>query len=178
MVSSRLGAAVLALAAAALLTGCSDRKAEALFEDGARLAAQGRYEEAIATFRAVEQRYPRSQVAERAAREVELLHDLLVAGRRYKTDRALALVRETTRAIERFHADQGRWPLRLDELVPAWLERLEEDPWGRQVRYERTGKGYRVSCLGADGRSGGSNDDQDVVVENGEFLIVPEERDA
>lgn len=63
-------------------------------------------------------------------------------------------------AIERFHADCGVLPARLDELaVPAgracWPQAVEStrlhDAWGHAYRYGLQGSGFELRSAGADG---------------------------
>jgi hypothetical protein len=165
----------LLAALALLLAGCAGEDgARALYDRAEQLQKQGKYEEAMEKLREIQERHPRSDLAPVARRELESMQNLVVAGQRYPSDQAVALVRRTGRAVEKFKVDQGRLPRGLDELVPGWLERIVEDPWDRPLRYERTSGGYRLSCLGADGKAGGSGQNRDVVVENGEFVLGPE----
>lgn len=160
---------------ALLLAACSSEDgARVLYDRAEQLQKQGRYEEAMEKLQEIQERYPRSDLAPVARHELESLRDLVAAGQRYPTDQAVALVRRTGRAVEKFKVDEGRLPSGLYELVPGWLERLEEDPWDRPVRYEQTRGGYRLACYGADGKPGGRGHNQDVIVENGEFVLGPE----
>jgi hypothetical protein len=165
----------LLAALALLLGGCSsDDGARILYDRAEQLQKQGKYQEAMEKLQEIQERYPRSDLAPVARQELQSLRDLVTAGQRYPTDQAVALVRRTGRAVEKFKVDEGRLPRGLDELVPGWLERLEEDPWDRPVRYETTAAGYRLACYGADGKPGGRGQNQDVIVENGEFVLGPE----
>jgi hypothetical protein len=78
----------------------------------------------------------------------------------------------TARAIERDHETRKEWPSGLSDLVPAELTSLPDDPWGNPLSYERKagGKGYRLSCLGADRAPGGVDADADILVEDGKFV--------
>jgi tetratricopeptide (TPR) repeat protein len=161
-------------AMAGVLVACEeDRRAEILFEQASALQKEGRYEEAIEKLQEIEQLDPQSDVARVARRELASLRNLAMAEQRYPLDQALELVQRTTRAVETFQVDQGRWPVHLQELVPRWLDTISLDPWGRPLRYERTATGYRVTCFGADGQRGGAGSDGDMVVENGEFVMTP-----
>jgi hypothetical protein len=54
-------------------------------------------------------------------------------------------------ATERFRRERGRWPRRLAELVPRYLDRMPEDPFsGGPLCYRRTDEGVRVFSVGAD----------------------------
>lgn len=55
-------------------------------------------------------------------------------------------------AIERFRAShEGRVPDRLDDLVPAYLSAVPEDPFdGKPIRYQRSPEGYTLHSVGTD----------------------------
>jgi len=59
-------------------------------------------------------------------------------------------------ALERFRREQGRWPDRLDELVPRTLAALPVDPGDAQpLRYRRIADGVLVYWVGLDGKDDG-----------------------
>lgn len=61
--------------------------------------------------------------------------------------RAVAELRiaRTTVAIKRFHLTHGRWPDRLDELVPEFMDRIPVDPSdGQPLRYTLTDTGLEI----------------------------------
>jgi len=84
-------------------------------------------------------------------------------------------LRGLARALDRYQQDVGRYPETLAELLEnragdaAWkgpyLKRKElpRDPWGNAYRYEpvEEGAAFRLSSLGADGRTGGSGEAAD-----------------
>lgn len=59
-----------------------------------------------------------------------------------------------TLALRVFHQRTGRWPDRLEELVPGILPAVPRDPFATQpFRYERVGEGWRFWSVGPDGRA-------------------------
>ena len=87
--------------------------------------------------------------------------------RRRANDDLLLLAR---RALE-YQLAKGRYPSSLT-LLPSYNTIPRTDPWGRPYMYETTdreGHGYRLGALGADGKPGGSGEDQDILIVNGEF---------
>ena len=68
---------------------------------------------------------------------------------------ALAKVQsaQTALAVERFRLAHGKFPEKLDELVPQFLSALPEDPFdGQPLRYRRLAKGYSIYSIGSDGQ--------------------------
>jgi hypothetical protein len=61
------------------------------------------------------------------------------------------------RALEAWRAIHGRLPAALDELVAAGLVERSylSDPWGRAIRYQPEGQGFRLSAGEAQGGAGG-----------------------
>lgn len=64
--------------------------------------------------------------------------------------------------------NNGRYPTAeegLAALVPATIDRLPNDPWGNPYRYSlpgRDGRDFTVMTWGADGREGGSGENEDI----------------
>jgi general secretion pathway protein G len=103
---------------------------------------------------------------------------------RAKGDIARMQVTQLSQSLELYKLDNGTYPTTeqgLGALVhPPTLEPLPNypkggylnplsliDPWGHPYRYQTTGSGmtqrYVLSSYGADGRPGGTGDDQDIV---------------
>ena len=66
-------------------------------------------------------------------------------------------------AIERYHVASNRYPVTLEQLVPAYLHRIPADVVrGRPMIYQRYGERYMLCSVGPDGQDGrnaGSSDD-------------------
>jgi hypothetical protein len=61
-----------------------------------------------------------------------------------------------TLALSAYRADEGEYPKTLDELTPAYLPTIPDDPYiGEPVRYKRTRKGFVLYCVGPDGEDNG-----------------------
>jgi general secretion pathway protein G len=81
---------------------------------------------------------------------------------RAKQSRAHSDLSTYKSAIAAFYADSGRYPTTdegLSVLVPKYVERLTNDPWGRPYQYNEPGRNgpYEVICLGPDGKEGDGN---------------------
>jgi len=167
---------VVLLFAFVSLFGCdrSEQKAEALLERAMQHAAADELIEAIALFDEIEQRYFGTAAAGRAHDERLLYSGLVVAVETYPQRAARDLMIQTARALDR--ARRGRaWPNSLDRLLPELLAEPPIDPWGRPLIYLRKprGAGYRLNCLGSDGRAGGTGDAADLLVEDGDWVRAP-----
>lgn len=162
---------VLALSIAAASLGCSDQKADRLYREAAARVDRGDLEVAVERLERIVRDYPDSPAAARARKDVIVYRGLLEAARRYPVRRAADSVIQTSRAIERYHRERKAWPVRLDDLVPAYLPAVPADPWGRRLGYRvKERGGYVLSCLGSDGAQGGTGDASDLVVEDGAFV--------
>ncbi|MCU0918423.1 MAG: type II secretion system protein GspG [Planctomycetes bacterium] len=72
-----------------------------------------------------------------------------------RTRAGLDLAR-TALALERYRLASGKLPERLEDLVPQYLAQVPLDPFDAQpIRYQRTGPGYRLYSVDADGRDNG-----------------------
>jgi hypothetical protein len=59
-------------------------------------------------------------------------------------------------AVERFRLQQGRWPDRLEDLVPALLQEIPRDPFdGAPLRFRRDKEGVAIYSVGPDGKDDG-----------------------
>jgi hypothetical protein len=83
-------------------------------------------------------------------------------------------------AAERYRLKEGRWPARLDDLVPGYIAALPTDPYsGRPLRYGVQPEGVSVYCPPGDvvdtgGRFAGLNDEPPA--NQGFRLVEPQQR--
>ncbi len=67
----------------------------------------------------------------------------------------------TALATERYRLAKGRWPERLDELVPDYLPAVPGDPFdGKPLRLRRMDDGIMIYSIGTDGVDNGGNLDR------------------
>jgi len=163
--------AILVPALALHLTACSSYRARREFERAISLERQGRMEEMVVLLRNIEQRYPGTEAARRAARMRPLYEGLLTARARFPVRRAVDILRQVAGEVERHRELSGTLPRALAELVPSELPAIPDDPWGRELRYECRGDHYRLSSLGSDGEPGGSGEAMDLFIQDG--LLTP-----
>jgi hypothetical protein len=76
----------------------------------------------------------------------------------FAQDRAWATAATTACAAVRFHRDTGAWPKQPQDLVPAYLPTVPEDPWtGTPVHMGGIGDGFRIWSVGEDGTDDGGD---------------------
>lgn len=79
---------------------------------------------------------------------------------------AFANVAAVGSALERFHADTGRYPEKLTALVPKYLTSLPADPYGGALRYAATpSSGRRVWSIGPDGHDDHGQPPKDIALQ-------------
>ncbi|MEE4298065.1 MAG: type II secretion system protein GspG [Pseudomonadales bacterium] len=157
---------VMACLLVALLAACSDEKRardafRSAMSDSDRPVAELR-----ADLEALIERWPESEAARRAAEELESLDALAEATARGLSLRAWDAVRSVAQAAERFRLRHGRFPKDVRELIPRYIEDRVADPWGGEVLYVASGRGYKVISYGSDGMPGGTGDAADVMVDS------------
>src|SRR6267378_4325888 len=75
-----------------------------------------------------------------------------------KVSVARVQVRQIATACEQYRVDKGKAPDTLNDLVPAYLELIANDPWGNKFAYPVEAGACVVVSKGPDGRSGSSDD--------------------
>jgi hypothetical protein len=165
-------ALVLIVVAAAGACGGRERQADRLYREAAESIENGEFDEAVKRLQRLVDDYAGTEAARKAEGEIVLYRGLRDAVDKYPERRAAESMIRTARAIERYHARKRTWPASLDDLVPKDLAAVPADPWGNALVYERkpSGKGYKLSCFGADAARGGVGEDADTLVEDGRFL--------
>jgi hypothetical protein len=159
------------LLAIALVTGCAERRATKMVEKAQDLARHGKYDEAITMLQEVERRFADTEQARGTRKLIVLYSGLRDAELKEDRRRAKDELTAIARALFIFHDRYGRYPATLREL-PAGDSLPLTDPWGSDYRYLPLsgGRRYRLECRGKDGRVGGTGDDQDLLIVNGEFV--------
>ena len=95
--------------------------------------------------------------------------NVMPAADRAAVTKARADIATLEQAIELYRLDHLRYPTSdegLQSLVAGrYVRRLPEDPWGNAYSYSAPGPGgapFQVASWGADGREGGSGQDEDI----------------
>jgi len=157
--------------AAVISCGGRERRAERLYREATASIERSEFDQAVNSFDRILLEYPETHVAKQAKEDVVLYRGLADSVRTYPVRRATDALIQVARALDRFHGRHRGWPESLTELAPGEIATVPEDAWGRPLYYERkaAGRGYLLGSFGADGASGGSGEDLDLVVEDGAF---------
>jgi len=161
----------------AMTSACGGResKAERLYKKAQRHIEADELSTAITKFEEIVNRYPDTEVARRARKELVLFQGLDLAVREYSSRSARDLMIHTARALQSSRWRRRAWPESLDRLMPDLLHEPPIDPWGRPLSYQRKprNRGYVLSCYGSDGKPGGLGKAADIHIEDGEFVSRP-----
>jgi hypothetical protein len=66
--------------------------------------------------------------------------------------------------VERYRLRHGKWPAKLDDCVPAFLDQVPMDPMAdRPLRFRLTDEGVLAYCVGNDGSDDGGDSTKDVM---------------
>jgi hypothetical protein len=163
---------VFALTVVVMATSCggTERRAERLWRQAIEHVEKGDTQGAVDRLQKIIDEYPDARIAEKAREQIVVYRGLATAVQDYPRRRARELMVLIARASESFRRENGRAPATLDDLVPAKIASVPNDPWGQPFLYETTPRGYRLTCLGADGAPGGAAEAADLVVADGAFL--------
>ena len=95
--------------------------------------------------------------------------NVMPATSRAATTKARADIATLEQALDMYRLDHLRYPTQeegLEALVSGnYIRRLPNDPWRNPYSYSAPapdGRDFRVASLGADGREGGSVEDEDI----------------
>jgi outer membrane protein assembly factor BamD (BamD/ComL family) len=152
--------------------GGDERHAERLWRQAIACVEKGDTQGGVDRLQKLIDTYPDSRIAEKARAQIIVYRGLANAVENYPVRRSRELMVQIARAIESFRKENARAPASLEELVPAKLTSVPNDPWGRPFRYETTARGYRLSCRGAEGAPEGSAAAAGLLVVDGEFRAV------
>lgn len=168
-------ASLLCCALAAVACDRSEQKAEALVNEAMERVAADDLERAVQLLDEATRLYPNTAAGRRARQERLLYGGLAVAVDTYAQRAARDLMIRTSKALDRSRRARRAWPASLDRLLPELIAEPPIDPWGRPLAYERkaNGRGYRLSCLGSDGRPGGTGDAADLLVDERGWVASP-----
>jgi general secretion pathway protein G len=95
--------------------------------------------------------------------------NVMPAADRAAVTKARADIANLEQAVELYRLDHSRYPTGdegLQALISGnYIRRLPEDPWGNPYRYSapgQDGRPFAIASLGADGREGGTGEDEDI----------------
>ena len=95
--------------------------------------------------------------------------NVMPAADRAAVTKARADIATLEQGIEMYRLDNHRYPTGEEGLqalvVGRYIRRLPDDPWRHPYAYAAPGRGgqpFTVASLGADGREGGTGDNEDI----------------
>ncbi len=184
---------VPALAALIVLAGCSSedpRLPANLYEEARKLNLEGRSLEARAMMQQLIARYPDTEAAQQAKRDLYLIEAFVNRDISDRQKQVRVSMKRITDAMIRFKAKKGEYPAALTDLVPDYLEQVPEAPWGHpylyrpyvsqpieeipvkrgpaRQRFNTRFDGYYLACLGTDLQPGGEGLAADILIKDGE----------
>jgi hypothetical protein len=195
MRSPRFAPALLLLT---VLAGCSSedpRLPANLYEEARKLNLEGRSLEARAMMKQLTERYPNTDAAQQAKRDLYLIEAFVnrdVADRQKQVRTAMKRLAD---ALTRYKTKKGEYPVTASDLVPEYLEQVPETPWGHPFLYRpyvtrpiedipvKRGPvkqklntkldGYYLACLGTDLKPGGEGLAGDILIKDGVLWSEP-----
>ena len=181
-----------ALALLVLLGGCSSedpRLPANLYEEARKLNLEGRSLEARAMMKQLTERYPDSEAAQQAKRDLYLIEAFVNRDVADRQKQVRAAMKRITDALIRYKTKRGEYPVSTRDLVPEYLEQVPETPWGHPFLYRayvtrpiedvpvKRGParqkfntkldGYYLACLGTDLQPGGEGLAADILIKDG-----------
>ena len=170
-----------------LLVGCASedpRLPGNLYEEARKLNLEGRSAEARTMMKQLAERYPDSEAARQAKRDLFLIEAFLSRDVADRQKQVRAAVKRVTDALIRYKGKRGEYPSALADLVPEYVDRLPETPWGHpffyrpiedlptkrgpaRQRFNTKFDGYYLACLGTDLAPGGTGLAADTLIKDG-----------
>jgi len=184
--------AAFALPLLMLLAGCSSedpRLPGNLYEEARKLNLEGRSLEARAMMKQLAERYPDSEAAKQAKRDLYLIEAFVNRDMADRQKQVRTAMKRITDALIRYKGKKGEYPMALGELVPDYLEQVPETPWGHpflyrayvarpiedvpvkrgpaKQRFNTKLDAYYLTCLGTDLQPGGEGLAGDILIVDG-----------
>ncbi len=165
--------AVFLAGAVLLMVSCgSNESPEAAFllDEAHQASNRGDYNQAVKLLEQIINQYPGSKEAGIASEEYDTFKDLFRYEVEARKQAELQSVKKVGRAVEIFHQKKKRYPKNLDTLIPRYLPTRVTDPWGNPILYKKSQNGYMIACFGKDGIPGGTEENRDIFIQNGQFV--------
>ena len=189
---------VPALALLFLAAGCSSedpRLPGNLYEEARKLNLEGRSLEARAMMKLLTQRYPDSEAAQQAKRDLYLIEAFVSRDLVDRQKHLRASMKRIADALTRYKTKKGEYPASLLDLVPEYVEQVPETPWGHpffyrpyvsrpieevpvkrgpaRQRFNTKFDGYYLATLGLDLQPGGEGLAADLLIKDGVAWTEP-----
>ena len=188
----RLRRSAPALVLLLMLLSCSSedpRLPANLYEEARKLNLEGRSLEARAMMKQLTERYPETEAAQQAKRDLYLIEAFVNRDLADRQKQVRSAMKRITDALIRYRTKKSDYPLALNDLVPEYLDQVPEAPWGHPFLYRpyvtkpieevqvKRGPakqkfntkfdGYYLACLGTDLKPGGEGPAADILVKDG-----------
>lgn len=162
----------LCVLASLLQFGCGepDDPASLFGRAGERVEA-GDLDAAIALYERIVDEHRTSSYVDEAHEQIAILRGVAKAEAMFAHREARDRMIEVARAMQWYRSRRGRWPTKLEQLVPRDLAQLPVDPWGQQLIFRlKANGGYVLATFGADHAPGGAGDAGDLFIEDGRLV--------
>jgi len=175
-----------------LLVGCSSedpRLPANLYEEARKLNLEGRSLEARAMMKQLTERYPDTEAAQQAKRDLYLIEAFVSRDAADRQRQLRAAMKRITDALIRYKSKKSEYPSSLNDLVPEYVDQVPETPWGHpflyrpyvtkpieelqvkrgpaKQRFNTKFDGYYLACLGTDLQPGGEGLAADTLIKDG-----------
>lgn len=120
------------------LAGCSSedpRLPANLYEEARKLNLEGRSLEAQAMMKQLVDRYPDTDAAQQAKRDLYLIEAFVNRDTADSQKQVRAGLKRISDALTRYKGKKGEYPVSLGDLVPEYLDQVPETPWGHPYFY-------------------------------------------
>ena len=189
----RRSAIAPALAALVMLScdSMDPRLPDSLYNEAVELNKQGKNLEAKSMMQMIAQQFPDTQAGKQASKDLYLIDVILKQDLQQRQKALLDGMQRVANALTRYKGNEKEYPVSLAVLVPDYLEKVPETPWGHPFLYrpyvkvpimDVKGKrgavvqkfntaydGYHLACLGVDLQPGGEGMASDVFFVDGEL---------
>lgn len=167
------------------------RLPQSLYDEAVELNKSGKTLEAKSMMKMIAEQFPETQPGKQAAKDLYLIEVLLKQDLQQRRKELTDDMRRVANALIRYKDKEGAYPISLATLVPDYLDKVPETPWGHPLFYrpfvknpivEVKGKrgavsqkfntvfdSYHMACLGIDLQPGGEALASDVLIVEGEF---------
>ncbi|HWQ10817.1 MAG TPA: hypothetical protein VN436_16970, partial [Holophaga sp.] len=162
-----------------------------LYNEAVELNKEGKSLEAKSMMQMIAQQFPDTPAGKQASKDLYLIDVILKQDLQQRQKDLTEVMRRVANALTRYKGNEKEYPAALTALVPDYLEKVPETPWGHPFLYrayvkvpimEVKGKrgaaaqkfntlydGYQLACLGVDAQPGGEGMATDVFIVDGEF---------
>ena len=181
-----------ALSLLLMVVGCSSedpRLPANLYEEARKLNLEGHSLEARAMMKQLTERYPDTEAAQQAKRDLYLIEAFVNRDIADRQKQLRSAMKRITDALIRYKAKKGEYPVSLNDLVPEYVDQVPETPWGHpflyrpyvtkpieefqvkrgpaKQRFNTKFDGYYLVCLGTDLQPGGEGLAADILIKDG-----------